>query len=204
MSNFPSALTTDLDLLIAVNNWTATLTNSITTTNVDIPISTAVGLQATDGLVSLGDEVILYSFIETSGGFVVLRNCTRGYDGTPMRAHASGTRVELRTVAAHHNRLSAAIRAIESALGTGILGGSASLTARLAASEPLTYTFSATIAWSTLVPSRGRPFACQCWIEQAAGVYGTAFPDIVQSVGSPNTQVTATFDAPRTGVMLLT
>jgi hypothetical protein len=136
MSNYPAAFDDEATLLRAVNNFATTLTGSINSSNEDIPVASVTGLQAEDGVVSIDDEVILYTFLDTGGSVPVLRACTRGHDGTPAQNHSVGARVEARWVAKHHNSLFDAILAIEQTLGVDPAGDAPDLATRLQRGSP--------------------------------------------------------------------
>jgi hypothetical protein len=136
MSTYPAAIDDESSLLRAINNFATTLTGAVNGSNVDLPVAAVTGLQTEDGVVSIDDEVILYTSIDTGGSVPVLRSCTRGYDGTPAQSHSIGARVEARWIAKHHNSLAAAVIAIETALGEDPGGISDSLATRLARGLP--------------------------------------------------------------------
>jgi hypothetical protein len=170
--SWPADIDTPGDLLVALNNWSTTTTGPINETNVDIGIANGDGLQATDGLVSIGSEVIKYSFIEQSGGVYVLRDCDRGYDGTSPQQHGSGARVELRWVAEHHNRLAQAIIAMQTALGVTPTAAYDSLAERLENNLPTIETVQpASTDWS-FSHDRRRLVTVQLWrLNSSTGRY---------------------------------
>lgn len=165
-SNYPSSLDSAQNLLVARNNWAATLSANVSASSPDIPMFVAANLpdlQATNGVVSIGSEVIRYSYWEEDqNGVVTLRGCARGYDGTPSTQHLAGERVELRWVAQHHNLLSDAIRKIQGAIGTNPQAGFVDLVARLANTLPVTVLKTNTTDWG-FEHSRGRIVSIQLW-----------------------------------------
>ncbi len=156
---FPSALDTVDSLLVARNAWATLLTGAVNDLATTIPVATTFGLQATDGVVSIDNEVIRYATLNANA----LLGCTRGYDGTIAAAHGAGAAVELNIVAAHHNRLAAAILAVQGALGVDPQGAFATVGAALSALVPLTHQVtSASTNWS-FTHTQGRLLSIQCY-----------------------------------------
>ena len=168
MTQYPSGLDTNEILYVAVNNKATTLTGQISSTNVDIPLTDATQLQANDGLVSIGDEVIKYDFIDTN----VLRNCTRGFDGTSAASHSQGSRVEVRWVAAHHNGLANAIVAMQSAIGVDpqVSGTYSTLAERLSLNLPTVVPIALNSDWS-FSHNRKRIIGIELWRKNTSNLY---------------------------------
>lgn len=168
MTQYPSGLDTNEILYVALNNKATTLTGPISAVNIDIPVTDASGLQANNGLVSIGNEVIQYSFIDTN----VLRNCTRGFDGTSPASHSQGARVEVRWVAAHHNGLADAIVAIQSALGVDphVSGTYGDVAERLDLNLPLVVPVALSNDWS-FSHNRKRIVGIQLWRKNGSNLY---------------------------------
>lgn len=158
MSQFPSAVDGAADLFDLRNAWTASLSAGISAATVDLVVDTVTGLQAQGGLLSVGDEVIRYGFVEG----LTLRNCTRGYDGTAAASHPAGTKVEMRMVAAHHNALAAAIQQVQAYVGTDPLP-TMTLTDRLNLDGPLTIAHPVASSDWSFTHTRGRPLLIECW-----------------------------------------
>ena len=172
--NYPASLDTPQTLYVAVNNKATTLIATLSPSNTDIGIADASQLQPTGGLVSIGDEVIKYTSIDTGGHNPVLMNCLRGYDGTTAAVHSMGARVEVRWVAAHHNTLSAAIIALQTQLGLLPLDETtvtyASLSEMLELNLPLVIPMALSADWS-FTHNRKRICAVQLWRLKSGDLY---------------------------------
>lgn len=189
---FPAALDTANDLLVAVNSWAGLTTGAITDLSTTIPVTSTSGLQATNGLVAIDNEVIAYSTLSGSA----LLGCTRGFDGTVAAAHSAGAAVEQRIVAAHHNRLASAILAIENALGVNPQGSYATVATALAALAPMMINkSSSTTNWS-FSHTTGRLLSLQCWVwngtnySKLADTAFTATQELVAAPGTSNVVIT--------------
>lgn len=126
-SVFPGAFDTEKFFLPALNNVKTTLTVSVTPNQVSvINVVTTSGFPD-EGVISIDKEVIYYR-TKTLTSF---KNITRGYDGTTAVQHINGADVELRWVAAHHNRLKNAVKSIERTLGVNPQGAYPTVAARL-------------------------------------------------------------------------
>lgn len=108
MAIFPSAVATDSDLYIAVNNIVTDLTAGIDDTTLTIPVSSTAGFPD-DGCITIGTEIIKY----TSKAATQFNASTRGFDGTTAASHSSGENVHQFIIAAHHNVLKDEVKAIE-------------------------------------------------------------------------------------------
>lgn len=172
--NYPASLDTPQSLYVAVNNKATTLVGTVAPGNIDIGIVNASGLQATGGLISIGDEVIKYSTIDNTGPNPVLMNCTRGFDGTTAATHSAGARVEVRWVAAHHNVLTAAIIALQTQLGLLPLDAGpveyTSLTNMLDLNLPLIIPMASSDDWS-FTHNRKRICSVQLWRLKSGDLY---------------------------------
>ena len=116
MANYPTSLSTDANLYIAVNGLQTTLASSITNSVTTIPLTSTSGFP-TAGLVTIdNNEVVSYTGVSGSN----LTGCTRGADGTTALSHSTGVTVGLTVVAKHHNALKDEVIAIETALGTNL------------------------------------------------------------------------------------
>ena len=113
MAIFPSAISTDSDLFVAVNMLSTQLTdnplsNSATTVNVvDTTSFPSVGY------ISIDSEIIKYT-AKTATSFT---SCTRAADGSTAASHVQNSQVFHNVIAAHHNVLKDEIKAIETELG---------------------------------------------------------------------------------------
>jgi len=203
MSSYPGALDTANALYVPINNFRTTLRSAITSTTADIPIVNAVGLQPNNGLVSIDDEVIAYDFIQDQGTSTpVLRNCTRGFDGTSSAAHAEDANVELRWVAKHHNALSAAIRQIQIALGVDPQSSYQSLANRLAATLPSVISFASPVTDWGFIHQRERIVAIQLWRKNTSGNYEQFTAQVEQTIDSPDSTVSVTLDQAEEGYLI--
>lgn len=115
MAIFPSAVATDSDLYIAVNNIVTDLTAGIDNVVLTIPVTSTVGFPA-DGCVTVGTEIIKYSS-KTATQF---NASARGFDGTTASSHSSGDLVHPFVIAVHHNVLKDEVKAIEQNLSDRI------------------------------------------------------------------------------------
>jgi hypothetical protein len=109
--NFPSSLDTTVSLIQAQNNSVTTLDGNISSSQSTITVA-STSLFPGSGALAIEGEVIFYSGT-TSTTFT---ECLRGQDGTTAAAHGSGSSVQGRIVAAHHNTLAQAIIAVEEPL----------------------------------------------------------------------------------------
>jgi hypothetical protein len=116
MANFPTSISTNGNLYIAVNGLQTTLAVAVSSSDTTLTLTSTSGFPTT-GMVTLdNNEVASYTGISGAN----LTGVTRGADGTTAFSHAIGVTVGLTVVAAHHNRLKDEIIAIESALGTNL------------------------------------------------------------------------------------
>jgi len=92
----------DSTLFKAVNNWASNLTNGINDTTTTITLDSVVGLPTTGGVLTFTDNKEIIHYTSISGNDLTV---TRGYDNTTAAAHSAGVRVEMRSIAAHHNVL---------------------------------------------------------------------------------------------------
>lgn len=182
---FPSALDTTDSLLTARNGWASLTTSAIDALATNIPVATTFGLQPTDGVVCIDYEVIHYDSVNANA----LLGCTRGYDGTVAAAHNAGASVELRITASYHNRLAAAILAIEGALGIDPQGAFATVGAAVAAMAPKAYQFvTPSTNWSFSHTS-GRLLSIQCYFYNGTRyqkIPDSAFQVQQELVAAPN------------------
>lgn len=196
---YPAALDTVQSLIQAVNNWSYQLTAAINNVQTVIPVTTVVGLP-TPGLISIGSEVIAYTGVVNSGATQQLTGCTRGYDNTTAGSYATGTRVEVRWVAFHHNHLASAIAAIEAELGLGPKGAYDDVKERLDLNLPETVQFSpATTNWS-FTHTRGRIVMVQLY-RKVLGTTYELFEANIEQVVDPSgvSQVNITLSASEEG-----
>lgn len=108
MAIFPSAVATDSDLYIAVNNIVTDLTAGIDDFTLTIPVTSTAAFPS-DGCITIGTEIIKY----TSKTATQFNASTRGFDGTVAASHSSGDDVHQFIIAAHHNVLKDEVKAIE-------------------------------------------------------------------------------------------
>jgi len=135
-ANFPSSVSTDANLYVAVNNCYTSLSASISASATTLNVLTTANFPAV-GFVVIDNEIIKYA-AKTATSFT---GCTRASDGTTAAIHLAGKVVYLSIVASHHNVLKDEVIAIEgylkngpvslvgsissSTVSTNILGGSA-------------------------------------------------------------------------------
>jgi hypothetical protein len=112
MAIFPSAVSTDSDLYIAVNQTGTQLTdNPLTAGATTVNVVSTTGFPSV-GFISIDLEIIKYTGI-TATSFT---GCTRASDGTSASAHVQNSQVYHNVIAAHHNVLKDEIIAIETSL----------------------------------------------------------------------------------------
>jgi len=119
MSNFPTSVSTDANLFVAVTDLQTTLASTITDIVTTIPLTSTSGFPTTGYVTIDNSEVVKYTGISGAD----LTGCTRGADGTSALPHSTGVTVGLTVVAAHHNLLKDEVIAIETALGAGFTKG---------------------------------------------------------------------------------
>lgn len=109
MAIFPTSVSTDTDLYIAVNNRSSVLTdNPLTAGATTVNVSSTTGFP-TSGIITTDLEAIFYTG-KTATSFT---GCTRGFDGTTAVSHLIGATVAHDIPAAHHNVLKDEIKAVE-------------------------------------------------------------------------------------------
>ena len=208
MTLYPSALSSAEELLVAHNNWSTNTVLAVGVNDTEIALGNANGLQTSNGLISIDDEIISYTTIVSDGQYPILVGCVRGYDDTDAAAHDRGALVEDRWVAKHNNVLIEALSNLASALGTlpnydpssGILY--TSIVKRLSASLPVLTAFDNLDSWLA-IHDRRRVVAVSLFKTTSKGITPFTAP-IAQSVNlGGSSSVTATLDSPTSGFMLL-
>jgi hypothetical protein len=122
MANFPTSVSTNANLYVAVNGLQTTLAATITDSDTTISLTSTSNFPST-GLVTIdNNEVVSYSGISGAD----LTGCVRGADGTSALPHNLGVTVGLTVVATHHNLLKDEVIAVETALGAGFAKGNLS------------------------------------------------------------------------------
>jgi hypothetical protein len=119
MANFPTSVSTDANLFVAVNGLQTTLASPATNSDTTLTLVSTTGFPATGYVTVDNNEVVLYSGVSGAQ----LTGCTRGADGTTALSHSTGVTVGLTVVAAHHNLLKDEVKAIEGALGASFAKG---------------------------------------------------------------------------------
>ncbi len=116
---FPGALATDNNLLVATNNGSTTLAVQITATQTTINLANPNGnitsFFVTPMSISIDGEIL---FCGSHVG--VTYTCTRGWDNTIAAAHNTRAKVQGTIIDWHHNQEAAEIKAIEAALGVNL------------------------------------------------------------------------------------
>ncbi len=122
--NFPVSLDTVVSLGDLTNNASSTLSSSIVSGGLSIPVADP-GEFPSSGIITLVDSLSNYTKMEiigyTSkvGSNLIVPAGGRGLAGTTAQNWASGSYVEMRYTAAHHKVLASAIIAIEEKIGFG-------------------------------------------------------------------------------------
>lgn len=139
MAIFPTAVSTDVDLYVAVNNKTTTLSdNPLTAGATTVNVVDTTGFP-TSGYISIDLEIIKYTG-KTGTSFT---GCTRGADGSSATSHSLGANVFHNIIADHHNALKEEIKAIEQNLSDRIGFGSTQLKAPAGTAAAPAWTFAA-------------------------------------------------------------
>lgn len=122
MAQWPTSVSTDAQLYIAVNALQTTLSGNIDNVTTTITLNSTTGFP-TAGAVTIDSEVIFYTNISGAQ----LTGCVRGSDGTTAATHSSGVNVGATIVAFHHNGLKNEIIAIETDLNARFGFGSTAI-----------------------------------------------------------------------------
>lgn len=109
---FPSAVATDLNLMVATNRALSNLTNAIDASQTQITVVDGTKFQV-PCLVQIDTEII--SVGSLSGNNFI--SCTRGFALTSPASHGQNAEVKGYVLSYHHNQLAAEIKAIEAGLG---------------------------------------------------------------------------------------
>lgn len=123
-AQFPTAIATDTDLLVAKNRAQTTLVGALNASATTFTL--ASDAFAANVAITMGSEIIL---ILTKTGATV-NTCTRGYDGTVAASHVDGSLVSAYIDAKHHNQMADEMKAVQTALGVNL--------ANVAVPNPLT------------------------------------------------------------------
>lgn len=113
MAIFPTGISTDADLYVALDNFGTTLNGAIDNSQTTITLTSTTGLP-TVGILTVDSEKVKYTGVS---GFDVT-GCTRGFSSTSAAAHLTGATVEFNVIEEHHNTLKDEIIAVETHLGT--------------------------------------------------------------------------------------
>lgn len=116
-AQFPGAVATDKDLIVAKNRAESTLSTSINSSTLTITVANG-SLFAANMLVTIDNEIIQICSVSSN----TLTVCAdgRGKDGTLAASHNAGRSVRGQITALHHNALATHIKAIETALGANL------------------------------------------------------------------------------------
>jgi hypothetical protein len=122
-ASFPTAVASDSQLRVAVNNVGSTITQNIGASDTTVQVLNGVGFAAnTVGTID-NEEVAVCAVSGTTltiGKGACPSTDGRGFDGTAASTHAAGAAIDINTDAWHHNSLKAEVIAIEQALGAGL------------------------------------------------------------------------------------
>jgi hypothetical protein len=125
MAIFPTAISTDSDLFVAVNMVSTQLTDNpltIGATTVNVVDASAF---PSVGYLSIDNEIIKYA-AKTATSFT---SCTRSADGSVAAAHVQNSQIFHNVIAAHHNALKEEIKAVEQNISDRLGLGSTQLKA---------------------------------------------------------------------------
>lgn len=206
-TQYPGAIDTPAGLLRPLNNWAMALSAPVSIGSTEIAVAPSPLLaalnaaQPTNGALSLGGEVISYSWIDV--GANTFMGCSRGQDGTIAGTHGVGTRLELRWIAAHHNILAGALITLQATLGVDPAGPNHTTVAeRLMRGLPSLYAFTATTDWS-FTHEKHRLVGLQLWREVGVDTYAIFDAPAIQEVDTEGiSTVTITLPAVETGYVV--
>jgi hypothetical protein len=119
MANFPTSISTNANLYVAVNGLQTTLAVGCTDSDTTLTLTSTTGFPTTGFVTIDNSEIVAYTGILGS----TITGCTRGADGTTAASHLTGVTVGLTIVAAHHNLLKDEVIALETSLGAGFAKG---------------------------------------------------------------------------------
>lgn len=148
MANWPSSLSTNASLYVAVNALQTTLASLINNSVGTIPLTSTTGFP-TAGAVTIDNEVIFYTGISGAN----LTGCVRGSDGTTAASHNAGVPVGATVVAIHHNGLKDEVIAIETDLNARFGFGSTAITVPSGVALDVSSTGGATFHTTINLPS---------------------------------------------------
>lgn len=116
-AQFPGAIATMENLLVAKDRSSSTLSSGIDASTLSVPVVAGAQFIAHE-IVTIDDEQMQICSIQTN----TLTICTgkRGFGGTTAAVHSSGAAVDGNVAAWHHNALSAEVRATQTALGASL------------------------------------------------------------------------------------
>jgi hypothetical protein len=120
-AQYPGAVVTDNQLMVAKNNLTTALLSPVAVGDTTVTVKSTTGFAA-NMLITIDKEVMKICAVVGSNGLNVgYSSCPnsdgRGFDGTTAASHLSGAAVLANINAWYHNAVTAEIKAIESALG---------------------------------------------------------------------------------------
>ena len=120
---YPSAVATDYDLGLLINNTYKTLATAMNTTDLLIEIVEDISDLPDTGVVTIGTERIRFSSVVLlDKQLVVLNLDDRGFDGSTPAEHSPGDAVRFHLVAHHHNKIVQELQATQTTLGTSPTG----------------------------------------------------------------------------------
>ena len=114
-AQYPGAIVTDQQLLVATNNANTTLTSSMTSSQTTISLTSGTYFVAPVA-VRIDSELVDCTTLTTN----TLSGCTRGFDNTTATTHNSGAPVYGLIIDWHINQPNAEIKAVETALGVNL------------------------------------------------------------------------------------
>jgi len=112
MAVYPSGVSSNADLYVALDNFGTTLNGAIDASQTTITLTSTTGLP-TVGILTIDSEKVKYTGVS---GFDIT-GVTRGFSSTSAATHTDGATVEFNVVEEHHNNLKDEIIAIETELG---------------------------------------------------------------------------------------
>jgi len=112
-AKFPAALAGDIDLAVATNSFSTTLTNPIDASTLTIVVGN--GDLSVPAIIRIDSEFIL---IESKNSLTLtVKSDGRGFDSSSAATHSAGAQVDVFVQAYHFNQLAAEVKAIETFFG---------------------------------------------------------------------------------------
>lgn len=121
-ANWPGSLDNDANLMVAVNGYQSSLTQSISSSQTgSVTVASCAGLTfGTSGWVLITSGTEIFAFSACSGTTATIPSGGRGLDNTSGASHSSGATISAYIDAYHRNIDRLVIEAVESSLGSNL------------------------------------------------------------------------------------